>query len=71
MLNKPLKKRPKTFQVLPKWRIFAKSGHTIWDSTADDDQSKYFGLEKKASKVYHSEISWIVDMSCANFGSAT
>ena len=26
--NKPLKSCPKTFNFLPKWRNFAKSGHT-------------------------------------------
>ena len=28
ILNKPSKELPKTFKVWPKWRNFAKSGHT-------------------------------------------
>ena len=29
--KKTVKKIPKTFKVLPKWRNFAKSGHTVQD----------------------------------------
>ena len=28
MLSRPSKSWPKTFKILPKWRNFAKSGHT-------------------------------------------
>ena len=30
IVNKPSKKLPKTLKILPKWRNFAKSGHTGW-----------------------------------------
>ena len=50
-----LSKWPKCFNILPKWRNFAKSGHTLWGWKKERKKERKEELKRVAFKTFKVE----------------